>query len=229
MPIPSSMFERFRSRFEIADGVGCSGEELLGMIDPLPDGLADLMIRWAGARVGGGLYRIHTPGEMSRMTRLADEVFPDLAGRALCFATDWLGREYAIDVGREAANGEPMLLLLDPWSTSFVEIDSVFVDFHDDDLVEYGDDILAVGLFVAWFDAGGSMPGAGKCAGYRVPPRAGGADHPDNLETVAVEAPWRAAALAGARALSEERRRPLAGPRAGPAAQRAAGGPAPLP
>lgn len=203
MPIPPSMFERFRDRFEIADEAGCSGEELLAMIDPLPDGLADLMIRWAGARVGGGLYRIHTPAEMSAMTALADEVFPDLAGRVLCFASDWLGRGFAIDVGREAPNGEPLLLLLDPWVADPVEIDSVFVDFHDDDLVEYGEDILAAGLFRVWFDAGGSMPGPGECTGYVVPPRAGGANHPDNLETVAVEAAWRAAAGAGARVLSE--------------------------
>jgi hypothetical protein len=84
-----------------------------------------------------------------------------------------------------------------------VEIDSVFVDFHDDDLVEYGDDILAVGLFRAWFDAGGSMPGPGECVGYVVPPHAGGADDPGNLQMGAVDAVWRAAAGAGVGVLSE--------------------------
>jgi hypothetical protein len=197
------MFERFRDRFEIDSAVGCSGEELLAAIDPLPDGLADLMIRWAGARVGGGLYRLHTPADMPSMTALAGEVFPDIGGRALCFATDWLGRQYAVDVGREAANGEPLLLLLDPWSAEPVEIDSVFVDFHDDDLVDHGDDILATDLFASWLDVGGSMPGPGACVGYRLSSREGGADRPDNLELVGVEQAWRAAARSRAGAVSE--------------------------
>ena len=197
------MFERFRDRFEIYGAAGCSGEELLALIDPLPDGLADLMIRWAGAAVGGGLYRLHTPAAMPDMTALADGVFPDLAGRALCFGADWLGRQYAVDVGREAANGEPLMLLLDPWTADPVEIDSVFVDFHEDDLVDHGDDILAVGLFAAWLDAGGSMPGPGECVGYRIPLHAGGADRPENLELSRFDEAWGRAAQVRSDALTE--------------------------
>jgi hypothetical protein len=197
------MFERFRDRFEIDAEVGCSGEELLAVIDPLPDGLADLMIRWSGARVGGGLYRLHRVDEMPAMSALTAAVFANVADRALCFAVDWLGRQYAIDVGREAANGEPLLLLLDPWSAEPIEIDSVFVDFHDDDLVEYGDDILATNLFAAWLDAGGSAPGDGECVGYRVPLHAGGEDAPANLEAMGLEAAWAGAARARAGVLSE--------------------------
>ena len=188
------MFERFRERFELDGAVGCSGEDLLNVIDPLPDGLADLMIRWAGARVGGGLYRLHVPADIPAMTSLATDAFPAVDGRVVCFAADWLGRQYAVDVGREAANGEPLLLLLDPWSAQPLEIDSVFVDFHDDDLVEYADDILALDLFAAWLDAGGSMPGADACVGYRVPPRVGGPERAENLELVPFERAWRVAA-----------------------------------
>jgi hypothetical protein len=197
------MFERFRERFEIDGAAGCSGEELLALIDPPPDGFADLMLRWAGATVGGGLYRLFLPREIPAATSLAVQAFPDVDGRAVCFGADWLGRQYAFDVGREAANGEPLLLLLDPWSSEPFEIDSVFVDFHDDDLVEFADDILALGLFAAWLDAGGSMPGPGTCVGYRVPPRAGGADRPDNLALVTFGEAWGAAADLRADALSE--------------------------
>jgi hypothetical protein len=197
------MFERFRGRFEIEGSSGCSGEELLALIDPLPDGLADLMIRWAGAQVGGGLYRLHVPAEMPAMTAVAHRVFPEVAERALCFSVDWLGRQYAVDVGREAANGEPLLMMLDPSAVAPVEIDSVFVDFHDDDLVEYGDDILALGLFTAWLDAGGSMPEPGRCVSYVVPAHFGGADHPDNLRTATFLDVWNDAAARRAAALSD--------------------------
>jgi hypothetical protein len=197
------MFERFRERFEIEGEAGCSGEDLLAVIDPLPDGLADLMIRWSGARVGGGLYRLHRVEAMPAMSSLAGAVFPEVADRALCFAVDWLGRQYAIDVGREAANGEPLLLLLDPWSAAPLEIDSVFVDFHDDDLVEYGDDVLATVLFAGWLDGGGAAPGDGMCVGYRVPRHAGGADDPANLELMDLEAAWSGAARTRAGVLSE--------------------------
>ena len=197
------MFERFRERFEIDGAAGCSGEELVALIDPLPDGVADLLLRWAGGSVGGGLYRLHLPTGMSAATALAVDVFPDLDGRILCFANDWLGRQYAIDVAREAANGEPLLLLVDPWSEAPFEIDSVFIDFHDDDLVEYGDDILALDLFASWLDVGGSVPGPGECVGYRTPLYAGGTDHPDNLEATTFDDAWRLAARRRAAALSE--------------------------
>ncbi len=193
------MFERFRDRFEIDGGSGCSGEELLALIDPLPDGLADLMIRWAGAWVGGGLYRLHVPGEMPAMTALAHRAFPDVAERALCFAGDWLGRQYAVDIGREARDGQPLLLVLDPSAPAPIEVGSVFVEFHDDDLVEHGDEILSLDVFAAWLDAGGSMPPRGECVS-RVEP--GGADHPGNLRTTTFLEAWGASAVRRSRALS---------------------------
>jgi hypothetical protein len=192
----SCMFERFRAGFEIDGEIGCSGQDLVALIDPIPDGVADLMIRWSGASVGGGLYRLHPVSAMPAMSALAVSVFPEVAERALCFGVDWLGRQYAVDVAREAPNGQPFLLILDPWSAAPFEIDSVFIDFHDDDLVEYGDDILATELYAAWLDAGGSPPASGSCVGYRVPLYAGGHDHPANLEAVGLESAWIGAAAA---------------------------------
>jgi hypothetical protein len=185
-----NVYERFRDRFAIDGATGCSGQELLAAIDPLPDGFADLLIRWAGASCDDGLYRLLAPEEMPRRSIAAGEVFPGFAGRALCFAVDWLGRLYAIDVGRPAGNGEPLLVLLDPWSAEPVEIDAVFVEFHDDELVDYGDEILATGLRQAWLDGGGALPAAGQCVGYRVPLFAGGADEVANLEIVDLAAAW---------------------------------------
>jgi hypothetical protein len=184
------MYERFRDRFAIDGGTGCSGPELLAVIDPLPDGLADLLIRWAGASCDDGLYRLLVPEEMPGWSITAGEVFPEFADRALCFAVDWLGRLYAIDVARMAANGEPLLLLMDPWSADPVTIEAVFTEFHDDDLVDYGDEILATGLRQAWLDGGGGLPAAGQCVGYRVPLFAGGADEVGNLELVDLVAAW---------------------------------------
>ena len=183
------MFERLLGWFSPEGAVGCSGEELLACIDPLPVGFPDLVIRFAGATFGGGLYRLYGPEAIATWTAVATHVFPELEGRILCFGMNWLGYQFALDVEREEG-GEPLVLMLDPSVGEAVEIPGTFVEFHEDVLLEYTDPVLGSGMFEVWRAAGHPAPSDGWCAGYRVPLFLGGEDDPSNLWLTDAEVYW---------------------------------------
>jgi hypothetical protein len=187
------MFQRFLGRFPPEGAIGCSGEELLAYLDPLPVGFPDLVIRFAGATFGDGLYRLYEPGEIGRWTGVAVDAFPDLAKRIVCFGMSWLGYQYALDVER-TADDQPLTLLLDPGAAEAVEIPANFVGFHDEIVLEYPDAILGLDLFEEWRAEGQPPLEAGWCAGFRVPIFRGGEEAVENLEPVEAEAYWRRSA-----------------------------------
>lgn len=183
------MFQRFLGRFPPEGAIGCSGEELLAYLDPLPVGFPDLVIRFAGSTFGDGVYRLFEPGEIQRWTDAAVEVFPDLRGRIVCFGMSWLGYQYALDVERNE-DGQPLTLMLDPGAAEAVEIPATFVGFHEEVLLEYADAILGADLFEQWRAEGHAPPEAGQCAGFRVPIFQGGEESVANLELAAAEHYW---------------------------------------
>jgi hypothetical protein len=183
------MFERFLGRFTPVGAIGCSGEELLAFIEPLPIGFPDLVIRFAGATFGDGLYRLYEPGEIEKWTRVAAEAFPALDGRIICYGMNWLGYQFALDVEREEA-GEPLVLMLDCGAEEAVEIPATFVGFHEEVVLEYPDAILGSDLFEEWLAEGNAAPEPGWCAGCRVPISRGGADDVSNLELVDAATYW---------------------------------------
>jgi hypothetical protein len=183
------MFERFLGRFSRDGAIGCSGEELLAFIDPLPVGFPDLVIRFAGATFGDGLYRLYEPHEIAKWTSAATDVFPELDGRIVCFGMNWLGYQFALDVQRHE-DGEPLVLMLDPGSGEAVDIPATFVGFHEEIVLEYTDAILGSDLFEEWRAEGHPPPRSGWCAGCRVQIFLGGADDVSNLELMEAEAFW---------------------------------------
>ena len=184
-----TMFGRFLERFSPEGAVGCSGEELLSFIEPLPVGLPDLLIRFAGASFGDGLYRLFEPREIEAWTDLAGQAFPALRDRLLCFGTNWLGYQFALDVSREEA-GEPLTVMLDPAAGESVEIPATIVGFHEDVVLEYTDALLGRTMFERWLAEGNPTPPQGWCAGYRVPLFSGGEDDVANLELTEGRAYW---------------------------------------
>jgi hypothetical protein len=183
------MFERFLGRYTPEGAVGCSGEELLAYIDPLPVGFPDLVIRFAGATFGDGMYRLYEPHEIARWTGVATDVFARLDGRIVCFGMNWLGYQFALDVERDE-DGEPLVLMLDPGAGEAVEIPATFVGFHEHIVLEYTDAILGSDLYTQWRAEGNPPPGPGWCAGCRVQIFLGGEDDVSNLELTEAEEYW---------------------------------------
>ena len=119
------------------------------------------------------------------------EAFPEFADRACPFGYDWLGRQFAIDIGRQEA-GQPLVLLLEPGTGEGLEIPSTFAAFHDEEIVDYRDAALASGFFDTWSRTQGAVVPLprGNCVGYRVPLFLGGHDDVDNLELIDLEVYW---------------------------------------
>ena len=184
------MFGRFLDRFPPEHAEGCSGEELRVLIDPLPRGFADLMVRHAGASFGEGVYRLFTPPEVPRWTALAEEAFPEVSDSVACFGMDWTGRQFALDVRREEG-GEPLTLMFDIGAGETVEIPATFVGFHDEALIEFPDTLLSLGLYTAWRAHGGLPPAHSKCVGWRLPLFLGGEEEASNLVAHDAESYWR--------------------------------------
>ena len=127
-----------------------------------------------------GAYRRHRPEDVEGFTELARQAFPAFAERIECFGADWLGRQFAADLGRVAA-GRPQVLMLEPGTGEALEIPVDVEAFHDQELVHHADDAVAHGFYKQWLAQGGARPSYAQCVGYRRPLYLGGADDVTNL------------------------------------------------
>lgn len=182
------MFEQFRDWFDgLRDpapaGTAWRDEGLVGV-----DGYVEFADEFAGASFAGGLYRIHDSVSGPKAKAWLQEVFPEFARRATPFAYDWLGRQFAVDRTR-LADGQPLMLLLEPGTGEALDIDASFVGLHELELVEYPDDALAVSFYKEWRASGvDARPlERDECAGYKIPLFLGGEDEVENLEVVDLE------------------------------------------
>ena len=128
----------------------------------------------------GGAYRLHRPEDVEPFIALAREAFPYLAGRIKCFASDWLGRQFALDNER-VIDGEPQILLLEPGAGEILEIPVGYTAFHEQELVEFPDAAVSYGFFQDWLASNGMVPDHMQCVGYKIPLYLGGADDLSNL------------------------------------------------
>lgn len=146
---------------------------------------------YAGSTFLGGMYRVHDNSTGSQATRLVEEAFPEISGRADVFGYDWLGRQFAIDF-RRVVGGEPQVLMVEPGTGERLEIPTSFADFHNDELVHYADAALASESYFEWRSHSGATDvlAPSSCVGYRVPLFLGGVDTVNNLEVVDLEVYW---------------------------------------
>ncbi|WP_022910157.1 T6SS immunity protein Tdi1 domain-containing protein [Aestuariimicrobium kwangyangense] len=185
------MFQRFRAAYaplrdDVLAGSMWQHERLATVA-----GYLEFAAEFAGATLGGGLYRIHDEASGAQALTLIAEAFPEYATRICPFGYDWLGRQFAVDSDR-AAGGQPQVLLLEPGTAEALEIPLSFVAFHDEELIEYADAALATGFFDSWSSTNGdALPlRRDQCVGYRVPLFVGGQDVVENLEVSDLEVYW---------------------------------------
>lgn len=152
-------------------------------------GVSELFAVLGGARFEEGAYRIHDPACAGQWTALAVAAFPDTAGNVLCFASDWLGRQFAVST-EPAPNGQPGVLLLDVQSDDVLHTDRDLEEFHDGLLADDPEPALALQLYGRWRAAGGAIPNAKQCVEYTVPIYLGGADDLSNMSITDMEVAW---------------------------------------
>jgi len=180
------MFNKFMKAYKL-DGVANNSlvmPSTLSLLDFEPS-----FEKCTGGSFNGGVYRLHSAAEIKLWNRLVSEAFPEYAERIFCFAYDWLGRQFALDKKR-IQNGEPLVLMLEPGTGEVLEIPVGFVQFHEEELVSYANEALAVEFFRKWLASGNLAPDKNQSIGYSVPLFLGGADSLDNLKCIDSEVYW---------------------------------------
>lgn len=151
--------------------------------------LGPLLVKWGGTSFNGGIYRLIRPEEVPEWMRIAEGAFPSFRDRLVPFGIDWLGRLFALDLGR-TVDGSPAVTLLEPGTAEALEIPCTAESFHESELIEYREESLAVSFLEAWRRGGGANPGPTQCIAYRQPLFLGGSDTVENLELADLRAYW---------------------------------------
>ena len=151
--------------------------------------LGPLLAKWGGTSFNGGIYRLIHPKYIRDWVRIAECAFPSFRDRLVPFGLDWLGRLFAIDLGRTVA-GSPAVTLLEPGTGEALEIACTAESFHESELIEYREESLAASFYEAWLRAGGPRPGPTECVAYRQPLFLGGIDTVENLELANLHVYW---------------------------------------
>ncbi|MBK5257628.1 MAG: DUF1851 domain-containing protein [Vicinamibacteria bacterium] len=175
---PDPGFDGDRFRWSASDT-----RRLLG-VEPL--GFTDFVGTRAHRSYNGGLLRFFLPGvspsleDWNSTTGWVAE-WDHLEGRLAVFASDWLGRQIALD-RRRISQGEPLVGILEPGTGQLLEVPQTFADFLETELVDFKDAALASNFYDQWIGAGGRRPSPSECVGYRVPLFLNGSDSIENLE-----------------------------------------------
>ncbi len=186
------MFEKFLSKFN-QDEITEKGQTSSFGLPVYAAGLNDFFVNFSGCSFNGGLYRTHSSQSIVYWNRVVGEAFPDFSKRICCFGYDWLGRQFALDSGR-IESGEPLVLMLEPGTGEALEIPVNFVQFHEEELVNYANEALAQDFFIAWLSVGNPSPNHDQCISYKKPLFLGGADAIENLEPMDLNIYWELSA-----------------------------------
>lgn len=152
-------------------------------------GLEVFMSTFGGASFNGGAYRVIKHSDVDLWRTRVESAFPDFASRISCFGFDWLGRVFALDAQR-FEQGSFGVVMFEPGTGEALEIPCNLVSFHNDELIEFREEALAISFFTQWIAAGGSRPPYDRCIGYKRPLFLGGNDIVDNLEESDLDVYW---------------------------------------
>ncbi len=174
------------------DGVSASfshDASSIAHLEGAASGFVECISTHQGRSFENGLYRVHSIPDMTRWNSIVAQVFPLFRERIFCFSYDWLGRHFALDLGRQEKK-QYLLLMLEPGTGQALEVPANFRDFHDRELVEFRNEALASDFYRAWLASGGASPRLTECVGYKNPLFLGGQDVVANLELIDMEVYW---------------------------------------
>jgi hypothetical protein len=182
------MFTRFESHFHLdypSGGIPDS-ESMEPAGDPE---LFALQSQFAGMSFNNGLYRVMDRGIMPLAGSFIETAFPTFSHRARPFAYDWLGRIFALDSGRFECESRAVTMF-EPGTGEALEIPCDLLNFHESELVDYGEAALALSFYERWLASGGAVPSRDQCVGYKRPLFIGGKDEAANLEISDLDVYW---------------------------------------
>ncbi|WP_081074651.1 T6SS immunity protein Tdi1 domain-containing protein [Burkholderia cepacia] len=180
------MYERFRSAFVVDDGAPVPSKSISIGFDYRP--IDEFLRFFGGISFNDGIYRVVNSELARQLTEVVSAAFPVFSGRIVCFASDWLGRIFAIDSGR-SVGGERAVVMFEPGTGEALEIPCNLMSFHEEELIQYRDAALAEKFFLEW-KVGQRSPSYFECVGYKRPLFLGGSDSIENLELIDMDVYW---------------------------------------
>lgn len=179
------MIEAFLNKFSITT----KGEEVENEVyKDLPPDLFQLIQAFGGSTFNNGLYRLHSFQSSIKWAEIIGEYFPQYKGEIYPFGFDWKGRQFCMGVDNE------FLFLFDPASAEDFELDQSLALLHNEDFVDYTDDLLASNTFNELLSLNDLKSiDHTQCLGYRTPLFLGGADEVNNYEVQDMEVYWHIA------------------------------------
>jgi hypothetical protein len=139
-----------------------------------------------GKTFNHGLYRVYRGDQIRRYTELVSRLFRGAAGQIVVFASDWSGRQFAIDFA-ELHRGRPTVGCFDCGGPDGFCTDQPIVQFHNKALVKQANAALAERMYRTWKKGHKEPIPPDKCVGYKVPLFLGGKDKVSNLELTDME------------------------------------------
>lgn len=164
--------DKYNSKFDEEYG---KHKELLNFFD-----------NYGGASFDRGIFKIHSKSSSFYWTNIITEFFPKYKGKICCFAFDWMGRQFAIDLHDDDKN-----YLFDPATGEDFELEQTLYGFFNEELVDYRDDTLVPDDFIFVLNKLNLdllMPD--KCIGYKKLLFLGGDDNLDNTEVIDMDVYW---------------------------------------
>ncbi|MGN6218880.1 MAG: hypothetical protein ACTHNQ_05205 [Microbacterium sp.] len=151
----------------------------------------DALLRTGGGTsIGNGLLRLHTGYSAQAADIFVRAAFPEFSRRVRCFAFDWLGRQFSIDLESADDSHSGVILMLEPGTGEVLTIPVVLSEFFHEEIVDYPDAALAESFFMEWKASGGRAPAFTESVGYRTPLFLGGVDEVSNLELTDTAVYW---------------------------------------
>lgn len=158
-------------------------EKDISLISNLDKDVVDFFKECSGLSFDRGLYKTHTPNSSLHWSVLIGNYFANFGNKLIPFGYDWMGRQFCIINGKNN-----YILMLDPATGEYFELNESIGDFHNHDLIHEKEDVLSQALFnsvleylkIAQIDYS-------KCIGYKVPLFLNGTDDLNNYEIIDME------------------------------------------
>jgi len=152
-------------------------------------GAVELFSNFNGASFNEGLYRLHRIEKMQEWTSIACEFFTGFSGHVSCFAYDWLGRQFALDINQRNEQ-EPSVVMFEPGTGQALYVAKDFMNFHVQELTDHADAALAYETYVRWRQQDKQCLKHSECIGYRVPLFLNGVGELQNMERTDMGVYW---------------------------------------
>lgn len=148
--------------------------------------------KYAGASFNEGIFRFYDSESGPAMQQIVEDTFfKGYPTTHIVFASDWLGKQYAIDP-EDVVDGEPQITMFDVEENTGFAIPMSFWIFLEEGLLEYRDITVCFDLFEDWLESNdySKLTSPYNCAGMTVPASLGGECDVDNLAVIDMEVYW---------------------------------------